>query len=107
MKQPSKNQKIEKLARMCEVSTKYAQDKGLQIFIFHESKDHTVALSGSYSPEMLINLAAHLGMHHPNEVRQARMLMIEAMGVERVKAEEAKDNLVLGLDGKPIEPTQA
>lgn len=105
----TKEQAIKKLFRQAEEMREHAKKHALQVFIFHEATDHKVALDGHYSEEMLVNIAAHLGMNHPSSVRRARMVMQEVMGrkeVEKIEA-EAEASVILGMDGKPMKAAEA
>lgn len=88
MKPLTKEQRVAKLARYCESAVKYAKDHGLQVLIFHEADNHQLSLSQNCTTEMWVNVAAHCGIHHPDEVRRARMIMVELMGQEKVKSQD-------------------
>jgi len=87
----------------------HCKKSGLQFFVCHEVRDQKITIEGLHSEELLVNIAAHLGLNHPTAVHRARMLMMEIAGrqkVEQIEA-DAKASVVLGIDGKPVEPAQA
>ena len=104
----TKHQAIDKLVRQAEEMRKHAAKSGLQCFIFHEVKDHKVALDGHYSEDLVVNIAAHIGFNHPSAIQRARMMMMDMAGRQKVEeVEKTTESVVLGLDGKPMTPVEA
>jgi len=103
---PTKTQNLKKLELLAEQVRKHCEKHQLQCFIYHEAPDHQVALSQHCSDELLVNLAAHLGINHPQVIVRAKEIMVRVMGVQ--KTQEAQEGaLVLGLDGNPLPKAEA
>lgn len=104
-----KHQKLDGLGRRAEELVAHAKKHGLQCFVIYEVKDHQVGIQQHCTEELLVNLAAHIGMNHPAAIHRARMIMIEQMGRKEVEAKEAEAEkaIILGMDGQPVKPAEA
>ena len=98
---PTKAQSLKKLELLAEQVLKHCEKHNLQCFIYHEAPDHQVSLAQNCSEELLVNIAAHLGINHPQAVVKAREVIVNIMGAQKAK-EAGSGALVLGLDGKPM-----
>lgn len=99
MSKPTKAQALKKLELLAEQVRKHAEANGLQCFVYYEAPDHKVALTQHCSEELIVNIAAHIGMQHPTAIVRARQIMIEVMGradTEKVE-QEAEKKVVIEL----------
>lgn len=99
-----KHQKLDGLNRRSEELAAYAKKHGLQVFVIHEIKDGQISIQQHCTEELLVNLAAHLGMNHPEAIHRANSILKRVSGIEQaIKSEKSKpESAVLGLDGKPL-----
>jgi hypothetical protein len=97
----TKAQHLKKLELLVEQARKHCEKHNLQYFTFHEAPEHQVALSQNCTEELLTNVAAHLGLNHPQAVVRAREIIARVVGAQKAKEAES-GSLVLGLDGKPM-----
>lgn len=105
----TKHQSLGKLQKLVEQVAAHCKAHDLQFFICYEVKDNKITIEGRHSEELLVNVAAHLGLNHPAAVHRARMLMMEVAGRQRVESiEKAADGaVVLGIDGKHMKAAEA
>lgn len=103
---PTKEQNLKKLELLAEQMRKHCEKHNLQCFVYHEAPNHQVAVSQYCSEELLVNIAAHLGINHPQAIVRAKEIMIRVMGIQ--KAQEAGEGtLVFGIDGNPLPKAEA
>jgi hypothetical protein len=100
-KKPSvtRHQAIKKLSLLCNQMTKHAKAHNLQVYVMQEVENRQVGVSGHFSEEMLVNLAAHLGLQHPQAVAKAGQILATIMGNKPVESVK-----LVGADGSPIAP---
>jgi uncharacterized protein YutE (UPF0331/DUF86 family) len=103
---PTKEQNLKKLELLAEQMRKHCEKHNLQCFVYHEAPDHQVALSQHCSEDLLVNIAAHLGLNHPQTIVRAKEIMIKIMGIQKTQ-EAGEGTLVLGIDGKPLPKAEA
>lgn len=99
----TKHQALNKLHLLAEQLAAHAKKHGIQCFAIYEVKDGQVGIQQHCTEELLVNLAAHLGMNHIDAIHRANAILKKLNGIEQgLKAEKKKDSILIGLDGKPM-----